>query len=117
MSEASLILLAGGLLAAGVVVSLVAGRVRLPALVLLLVLGMAVGSDGVGGIHFADYDAARLIGVLALAAILFEGGLATGWQELRPVIRPSLGLAVAGTAVTAHGDRRGRRRAVRPVGA
>src|SRR4029079_4116122 len=28
-------------------------------------------------------------------------GLATGWRELRPVIRPSLGLAVAGTAVTA----------------
>jgi len=101
VSEAGLILLAGGLLAAGVVAALLAGRVRLPALVLLLVLGMAVGSDGVGGIHFADYDAARLIGVLALAAILFEGGLATGWPELRPVIRPSLGLAVAGTAVTA----------------
>jgi potassium/hydrogen antiporter len=101
VSEANLILLAGGLLAAGVVASLLAGRVRLPALVLLLVLGMAVGSDGVGGLHFADYDAARLIGVLALAAILFEGGLATGWQELRPVIRPSLGLAVAGTAATA----------------
>ena len=101
MSEAGLILLAGGLLAAGVVAALLAGRVRLPALVLLLALGMAVGSDGVGGIHFADYDAARLIGVLALAAILFEGGLATGWPELRPVIRPALGLAVAGTAVTA----------------
>src|SRR4029079_10155914 len=101
MSEANLILLAGGLLAAGVAPSRLAGRVRLPALVLLLVLGMAAGSDGVGGVPFADYDTARLIGVAARPPTLFEGGLATGWRELGPVIRPSLGLAVAGTAVTA----------------
>jgi cell volume regulation protein A len=101
VSEANLILLGGGLLAAGVLASLLAGRVRLPALVVLLAVGMAAGSDGIGGLHFDDYDAARLIGVLGLAVILFEGGLATGWQELRPVIRPSLGLAVVGTAVTA----------------
>ena len=44
---------------------------------------MAAGSDGVGCLHFDDYDAARLIGVLGLALILFEGGLATGWRSAR----------------------------------
>src|SRR4051812_41652611 len=105
VSEANLILLGGGLLAAGVLASLLAGRVRLPALVVLLAVGMAAGSDGIGGLHFDDYDAARLIGVLGLAVILFEGGLATGWQELRPGIRPSPGLAGVGTPVTPAGPR------------
>jgi cell volume regulation protein A len=101
VSESNFILVGGALLAAGVVASLLAGRVRVPALVLLLGVGMAVGTDGTGWLDFQDYDAARLIGVLALAVILFEGGLATGWPELRLVIGPSLGLAVVGTVVTA----------------
>ena len=44
----------GALLAAGIVASLLAGRLRLPGLVLVLVLGMAIGSDGTGWIDFGD---------------------------------------------------------------
>ncbi len=54
---------------------------------------MAIGSDGTGWIDFEDYELARTIGVVALALILFEGGLATGFAELRPVLGPSLSLA------------------------
>jgi cell volume regulation protein A len=75
--------------------------VRLPALVLLIGVGMLVGSDGIGWIDFADYDLARLVGILALVLILFEGGLAAGWPEIRPVLWPSLSLALVGTTVTA----------------
>jgi cell volume regulation protein A len=95
------ILIAGALLAAGFFVSLVATRLRLPALVLFLGLGMAIGSDGTGWIDFASHEAARFIGVVALALILFEGGLAAGWQEIRPVIRPSISLALVATLATA----------------
>ena len=42
---------------------------------LFLGLGMAIGSDGTGWIDFSDYELARTIGVVALALILFEGGL------------------------------------------
>ena len=46
---------AGGLLSAGLAVSMLANRVRVPGLVLVLGLGMAVGSDGLGWISFGDY--------------------------------------------------------------
>jgi cell volume regulation protein A len=62
---------------------------------------MAIGSDGTGWIDFNDYELARTIGVAALALILFEGGLVSGWSEIRPVIRPSISLAFAGTIITA----------------
>jgi potassium/hydrogen antiporter len=99
--DAELILIAGALLAAGVAASLVAVRIRVPALVLFLGIGMAIGSDGFGWIQFDDYELARLIGSIALALILFEGGLATGFIELRPVLRPAISLALFGTMITA----------------
>ncbi len=101
MSDGTLILLAGSLLALGIAATLVAGRLRVPGLVLFLGLGMAIGSDGLGWLDFDDVELARTIGVIALALILFEGGLAAGWGEIRPVLGPSLSLAFAGTVVTA----------------
>jgi cell volume regulation protein A len=95
------ILVAGALLAAGLGASLIAGRLRVPALVLFLGLGMLVGSDGLGWIDFSNYALARDIGVVALALILFEGGLNAGFDEIRPVLGPSIALAFAGTALTA----------------
>ncbi len=101
MSDGVLILVAGALLATGIAASLLAGRVRLPALVLFLGVGMAIGSDGAGWIDFEDYELARRIGVIALALILFEGGLAVRWAELRVVARPAILLASVGTLITA----------------
>src|ERR671937_1412186 len=105
MSPGTLILLAGALLALGIGATLVAGRLRVPGLVLFLGLGMAIGSDGLGLVDFGnsldDVEVARRIGVIALALILFEGGLAAGWDEIRPVLWPSLSLAVLGTVATA----------------
>jgi len=101
VSPAELLLVAGALLAAGLAASLVAERLRLPALLLFLLLGMAIGSDGTGWIDFDDYELAQLIGTIALALILFEGGLSAGIPEIRPVLRAALGLAVIGTVLTA----------------
>ena len=50
-----LILVAGTLLAAGLLASLAAGKLRVPGLLLFLGLGMAIGSDGTGWIAFDDY--------------------------------------------------------------
>jgi potassium/hydrogen antiporter len=99
--DAQLILAAGGLLAAGVAASMVASRLRVPALVLFLGLGMLIGSDGLGWIYFDGYALARRLGTIALVVILFEGGLATGFPALRPVLRSAVSLAVVGTAGTA----------------
>ena len=101
MPDGERILIVGALLAPALAASLVAGRLRLPGLVLFLGLGMGVGSDGLGWIAFDDFHLAETVGVIALALILFEGGLTAGWGEIRPVLRPVIGLAVPGTLVTA----------------
>ena len=81
MDDGQLILVAGAMLAAGIVASLLAGRLGLPALILFLGLGMVIGSDITGWVYFDDYELARTIGVIALALILFEGGLAAGFER------------------------------------
>ncbi len=85
----------------GLAASLAAGRLRIPGLLLILGLGMALGSDGLDSIAFDDYRLARTVGIVALGLILFEGGLAAGLDEVRPVMRPALLLALIGTALTA----------------
>jgi potassium/hydrogen antiporter len=101
VSDGELILVAGAMLTIGLVASLLAVRVRIPALILFLGLGMLIGSDGTGWIDFDDYELARTVGVIALALILFEGGLGAGFREIRPVLRPVISLAFLGTLVTA----------------
>lgn len=99
--EGTFILVAGGLLALGLTASLAAGRLRIPGLVLFLGVGMAIGSDGLDLISFDDYELARTVGIVALALILFEGGLAAGFPEIRPVLGSALSLALLGTLLTA----------------
>jgi cell volume regulation protein A len=105
MDAGTLILIVGALLVGAVAASLLAGRVRVPGLVVFLGLGMAIGSDGTGWIDFGeqieDYELARTVGVVALLLILFEGGLTAGFEEIRPVLRPALSLAFVGTIATA----------------
>jgi cell volume regulation protein A len=99
--DAELILIAGALLAAGILGALLADRVRVPGLLLFLVLGMLAGSEGVGGIEFSNMELARTLGTIALILILFEGGLTSGWREIRPVLGTAASLATIGTVVTA----------------
>jgi potassium/hydrogen antiporter len=101
MSDAELILVAGALLAVGIAAAKVADRVRVPGLLLFLGLGMLVGSEGPGGVEFEDAELTRTLGTIGLVLILFEGGLAAGWREIRPVIGTAISLAVVGTALTA----------------
>ncbi len=99
--DAELILVAGALLAAGILGALIADRIRVPGLLLFLGLGMLAGSEGIGGIEFDNAELARTLGTIALVLILFEGGLTAGWEEIRPVLGTAASLATIGTAVTA----------------
>jgi cell volume regulation protein A len=101
VTDGELILVAGALLGLGITAVLVAELLRVPGLVLFLALGMMIGSDGLGWIDFDDAELTRTIGVTALALILFEGGLAAGWQSIRPVISTAVSLAIVATAITA----------------
>ena len=96
------ILVAGTLLALGIAAATLAGRLRVPGFVLFLAIGMALGTGGgLGWLPFEDIELARTIGIVALAAILFEGGLAAGWPEIRPVLPGTVSLALVGTILTA----------------
>ena len=101
MGHSESILIAGVLLALAIATTLFARRARVPGLVIFLLLGILVGPEGFDIVHSISLDLAQTVGVVALALILFEGGLAAGWKEIQPVLGVSLSLATIGTLLTA----------------
>ena len=91
-----LMLIASVLLITSVLASKVS-RFGVPALLLFLAIGMLAGSDGPGGIAFDNPLTAQSIGIVALALILFAGGLDTQWQDVRPVWGAGVALATLGS--------------------
>src|SRR6201984_2630121 len=96
-----LILLGGALGLLSILAGLISRRVGAPMLLVFLALGMLAGEDGVLGIPYDDFTSAYLIGSVALAVILFEGGLKTPVQLLRLAFLPAAVLATIGGAVAA----------------
>jgi cell volume regulation protein A len=95
------ILFGAMLLLAGILSSLIAMRFGAPLLLVFLILGMLAGESGPGGLSFNDVRTAYLVGSVALALILFDGGLRTRYTTFRTVFWPSLGLATIGVLLTA----------------
>jgi cell volume regulation protein A len=95
------LLLGAGLIVAGILSSLIATRFGAPILLMFLAVGMLAGEDGPGGISFSDYRLTYLIGSLALAVILFDGGLRTRFLHVRSAIAPATVLATLGVLITA----------------
>ncbi|EKR63335.1 transporter, CPA2 family [Leptospira weilii str. 2006001853] len=71
-----------------------------PSLLLFLVIGMAAGSDGLGGIEFDNPVLAKQVGSIALAYILFSGGLETEWLKIKPVLWKGIVLGNLGVLIT-----------------
>lgn len=95
-------LLGGALLVlAGIASSLLARRFGAPLLLVFLVLGLVLGVDGPGGIRYDDTQFTYLVGALALALILFDGGLQTRASQVKGSVAPSLLLATVGVLATA----------------
>jgi cell volume regulation protein A len=88
------------LLATSALVSHATQRLRVPAGLIFLAIGMLAGSEGIGGIAFDDYQFAFRIGSAALALILFDGGLNTPVDTLRRALLPAGLLATIGVAGT-----------------
>lgn len=96
-----LILLSAVLILLGIISSKLSARLGLPVLVLFLLVGMLAGEDGPGGIVFDNAEIAHILGTLALALILFDGGLQTPFPSIRLVWKPASALATVGVLVTA----------------
>ncbi len=95
-----IILIASLVLLASILSSVVTSRVGVPLLLVFLLLGMLLGEQGPGGIHFDDVQTAHLFGSLALAIILFDGGISTPFKNFRVGLKPALGLATIGVVIT-----------------
>ncbi len=94
-------LIAAGLVLLSVIATRTSSRLGVPALLLFLGIGMLAGSDGPGRIAFTDFRLTQTIGVIALAYILFSGGLDTDWRAIRPVLAQGLVLANIGVVLSA----------------
>ncbi len=97
----TIVLVTGVLLLLGIASSKLSARLGMPVLVLFLLVGMFAGSEGIGGIDFENYRLAHAVGSVALAIILFDGGLGTTMSAIRVSWQPSILLATLGVLITA----------------
>lgn len=93
------ILAVTAVLLAGVVAVRIATRLGLPGLLLYLGIGLAIGESGLG-LRFEDTDLTMILGSLALAVILAEGGFTTQWSVTRPVAALAGVMATVGVAIS-----------------
>ncbi|WP_298255939.1 potassium/proton antiporter [Bradyrhizobium sp.] len=95
------ILLGAVLVMAGILSSLLALRFGAPLLLVFLLIGVIAGDSGPGQLEFNDLRSTYLVGSVALALILFDGGLRTRFQNISAVLAPSMVLATVGVLLTA----------------
>src|SRR5215467_1420193 len=95
------ILLGALLVLAGIMSSLVAMRFGAPLLLVFLIVGMIAGEAGPGHLQFDDVRSTYVVGSIALALILFDGGLRTRFATFRSVLAPAVTLATVGVLLTA----------------
>ena len=102
LDAVSIMILLGALLVlAGILSSLIAMRFGAPLLFVFLLVGMLAGESGPGGIRFDDVRSTYIVGSIALALILFDGGLRTRFATFRNVLGPAVVLATIGVVLTA----------------
>ncbi|MEN9860098.1 MAG: hypothetical protein RLZZ515_580 [Cyanobacteriota bacterium] len=104
-SLALLLVLFGGLLLLALFLDDIASQIRLPGILLVLVLGLLIDNNINAGpgqpaalLNLAQADQ---LAQVALVLVLFFGGLAANWQQMRQVLVPSLRLATLGSLLTA----------------
>ncbi|WP_338809683.1 potassium/proton antiporter [Neisseria leonii] len=96
----ALFLIIASLLFVSVIASRVSTRLGMPLLLVFLGVGMLAGEEGIGGIKFDNFMGATMIGQLALAIILLDGGLRTKLESFRIALKPAAVLASWGVLAT-----------------
>ena len=84
----------------GILLTPITIRSGAPLPLLFLGLGMLLGENGPGGIDFDNFQLAYDLGSIALAIILFAGGLETDVSDIKKAGVPALVLATVGVCLT-----------------
>jgi potassium/hydrogen antiporter len=101
MDWANQVIFFGALVILGSILSsVVTARLGVPLLLVFLGIGMLLGAEGPGGLVFENIPLAHLVGSVALAVILFDGGMRTPIRNFRIALKPALGLATVGVVLT-----------------
>lgn len=101
LTSENILLIGSTLLFLSLFVGKTSARFGVPVLVFFLGIGILAGSEGLGGIHFDNYNNAQFVGIIALNVILFTGGLETGWPSIKPVLKKGILLSSLGVIITA----------------
>jgi potassium/hydrogen antiporter len=95
-----LVLVVGVAVTAAVLSNRISERIRIPAPAIFL-LAAAVASDVVPSLGQLSVTTVQRVVSVALAVILFDGGMHIGWRRFRTAAGPVVWVGVAGTFVTA----------------
>ncbi|NKD87215.1 potassium/proton antiporter [Haematospirillum sp. 15-248] len=96
-----LILIGGSLLLVAILTGALSTRIGAPLLLVFLGFGMLAGEDGPGGIRFSNFEAIYTAASVAVAIILFDGGLRTSFRSVRRSWGRAAALATVGVVITA----------------
>lgn len=89
---------------AGITAQVLGETLKIPGIVFLLIIGIALGSDGLNVLHPSDLGVGlEVIVALLVAIILFEGGLNLELRDLGRVSSSLRNLVTIGTGITLFG--------------
>lgn len=96
-----LLLLAGVVIVACILMNRIAAKLPLPSLLLFIGLGMCFGVDVFFKIPFDDYELSEAICSVSLLFVMFYGGFGTNLKTAKPVMGKAFLLSTAGVVMTA----------------
>lgn len=94
------LIIASFLLFLSVIFSKSSSKLGMPILLFFLAVGIIAGGEGVGGLHFENYELTQIFSIFALCLVLFSGGLETDWSKSKDVLKSGISLSTLGIMIS-----------------
>ncbi len=96
----NLLLVGSVIVLTSVLLSKPSERFGLPILVIFLFIGIVAGSEGLGGIHFENYELTHSLSIIALCLIIFSGAIETKVSDIKESFWRGVSLSSFGVVIT-----------------